>query len=106
MRHAISKQLRAPWDTISLQSTKGEVRFSENGKMVKDLRLKKGETLIANKRTTSELPEKLLLDSELNLTPDARVVFGEIFDEYSTAEKMNKEKCARFVTGCTGNPCS
>jgi ubiquitin carboxyl-terminal hydrolase 34 len=74
--------------------------------MVKDLRLKKGETLIVNKRYTSELPEMQLLDAENNLTPETRVVFGELFDEYSQGEKMNKEQCARFVQGCTGNPCS
>jgi len=74
--------------------------------MVKDLRLKKGETLIANKRTTAELPETPLLDPETNLTPEAKVVFSELFDEYSHGGKMNKEQCARFVTGCTGNPCS
>lgn len=106
LRLAISKQIRAPWDTIMIFTTKGEVKFTENGKMVKDLRLKKGETLIVNKRYAPELNELALLDAENNLTAEAKVVFAELFEEYSSNSKMNKEQCARFVTACTGNPCS
>ena len=51
------------------------MRFSENGKMVKDLRLKKGEAVVASRRVVREPPEKELLDPENNLTPDAKVVF-------------------------------
>lgn len=40
------------------------------------------------------------------LTEPAKIVFGEIFSEYSSEGKMNKEDCTRFVTGCTGNPCT
>jgi hypothetical protein len=60
--------------------------------MIKDLRLKKGECLITNKKaTTKELPEKELLDAENNLTDAVKVVFAEAFTEHSTNEKMNKE---------------
>ena len=106
LRWAIAKQLRVPWDTVALSTTKGEVRFSENGKMVRDLRLKKGEAVVASRQYVREPPEKELLDSENNLTPAAIVVFQEVFDEYSAEGKMSKENCARYVTGCTGNPCS
>lgn len=68
---------------MSLQSTKGEVRFTENGKMIKDLRLKKGESLIANKRYVSEPPERDLVDADGQLTPETRVVFEEIYNEYA-----------------------
>jgi ubiquitin carboxyl-terminal hydrolase 34 len=75
--------------------------------MVRDLRLKKGEHLVVSRRGTKELPEKeLLTEDNSQLTPECRAVFEEIFGEYSTDGKMNKEQCARFVTGCTGNPCS
>ena len=59
--------------------------------MVKDLRLKKGETLIVNRRYAPELNELPLLDPENNLTPEAKVVFAELFEEYSSNSKMNKE---------------
>ena len=73
-----------PWDTIALQSTKGEIKFSENGKMVRDLRLKKGENLIASKRFVNELPEKeLITEDGQQLTPEGKTVFEEIFNEYA-----------------------
>jgi ubiquitin carboxyl-terminal hydrolase 34 len=73
--------------------------------MIKDLRLKKGETLLVFRRNVKEVPESALLDGD-NLSEGAKVVFSEIFSDYSHEGKMNKEDCTRFVTGCTGNPCS
>jgi ubiquitin carboxyl-terminal hydrolase 34 len=49
---------------------KGEIKFSENGKMVKDLRLKKGENIIASRRVLKEPPEKELLNEDLTLTSE------------------------------------
>jgi ubiquitin carboxyl-terminal hydrolase 34 len=73
-----------PWDNIALQSTKGEIKFSENGKMIRDLRLKKGENIVASKRYTKEIAEKeLLCDDNSTLTPEGKVVFEEIFNEYA-----------------------
>lgn len=74
--------------------------------MIRDLRLKKGEHLIAFKKPTPQIPETELIDEDNNLTDAAKVVFEEIFNEYAQDGKMNKEQCARFVTGCTGNPCT
>jgi ubiquitin carboxyl-terminal hydrolase 34 len=62
--------LRVPWDTVALTSTKGEVKFSDNGKLIGDLRLKKGEVVIASRRIVRELPEKELLENNI-LTPGA-----------------------------------
>ncbi|CAD8206139.1 unnamed protein product [Paramecium octaurelia] len=105
LRLAISKVIKLQWDAIGLNSLKGEIKFTENGKMIKDLRLKKDEIIMVFKRQVKDAPETQLLDGE-NLSEQAKVVFAEIFSEYSTDGKMTKEDCTRFVTGCTGNPCS
>ncbi|CAD8179644.1 unnamed protein product [Paramecium octaurelia] len=105
LRLAISKVIKIQWDAIGLNSLKGEIKFTENGKMIKDLRLKKDEIIIVFKKQIKEVPEAQLLEGD-NLSEQAKVVFTEIFSDYSTDGKMTKEDCTRFVTGCTGNPCS
>ncbi|CAD8206268.1 unnamed protein product [Paramecium pentaurelia] len=105
LRLAISKIIKLQWDAIGLTSLKGEIKFTENGKMIKDLRLKKDEIIMVFKKQVKDAPEVQLLDGD-NLSEQVKVVFAEIFSEYSTDGKMTKEDCTRFVTGCTGNPCS
>ncbi|CAD8119650.1 unnamed protein product [Paramecium sonneborni] len=105
LRFAISKVIKQQWDAVGLNSLKGEIKFTENGKMIKDLRLKKGEILMVFKKQVKEVKEMQLLDGD-NLSEQAKVAFTEIFNEFSTDGKMTKEDCTRFVTGCTGNPCS
>ncbi|CAD8084108.1 unnamed protein product [Paramecium sonneborni] len=105
LRLAISKVIKQQWDSIGLNSLKGEIKFTENGKMIKDLRLKKGEIIMVFRKQVKDIHEVNLLDGE-DLSEPAKQVFGEIFSEYSTDGKMSKEDCTRFVTGCTGNPCS
>lgn len=106
LRALISKQIKASWDSIGLSSTKGEIKPTDNGKMIKDLRLKKGETLHCFQKPTDKIPELPLLDENQMLTQRAKEVFNEIFNEYSHEGKMTKEDCTRFVTGCTGNHCT
>ncbi|CAD8116913.1 unnamed protein product [Paramecium sonneborni] len=105
LRQAISKVIKQQWDSIGLNSLKGEIKFTENGKMIKDLRLKKGEIIMVFRKQVKDIHEVNLLDGD-ELSEPAKQVFGEIFSEYSTDGKMSKEDCTRFVTGCTGNPCS
>jgi len=58
--------------------------------MIKDLRLKKGEALVVNKRQVRDPPEKeLLINNEMS--PEAKAVFEELYNDYSTDNKMSKE---------------
>ena len=92
LRHAIQQQLRVPWDNIVMHSTKGEIKFSENGKMVRDLRLKKGENIVVSRRVTRDSPEKeLLSEDNQTLTAEGKIVFEEIFNDYAQDGKMNRE---------------
>lgn len=40
-----------------MNSLKGEIKFTENGKMIKDLRLKKDEIIMVFKRQVKDAPE-------------------------------------------------
>jgi len=58
LRLAISKQIKASWDSIGLNCTKGEIKPTENGKMVKDLRHVLKETILCFKKNVKEIPEE------------------------------------------------
>ena len=57
LRIAISKKIKASWDSIKITRTsifinKKELGDEDNGKMLKDLRIRTGETLTVSKRKT------------------------------------------------------
>ena len=81
-----------------------EIDDVNNGKTLYDLKFAHGETLVANKKSADDIPEAPLLNSENNLTPEAKRIFREWFAEYSTDGFMNTQQCADFIKSCTGEP--
>jgi ubiquitin carboxyl-terminal hydrolase 34 len=75
MRLEISQRIRAPWDSFNIASQNSVLNFSENGKVIRDLRLKRGEVFVITRRPTRPIPEAELVDKKGNLLPDAQLVF-------------------------------
>lgn len=71
MRLDISKKIRAPWDAFNIASQNNVLSFSENGKIIRDLRLKRGDVFTITKRPTKQIPEAELVDKKGNILPEA-----------------------------------
>jgi len=55
LRLAVSKRIRAGWDSFSLVYNGTAIPFHENGKIVRDLRVKR-EVFTITKRVTEDIP--------------------------------------------------
>ena len=80
-------------------STSKDITENDHGKTLSDLKLKNDDTLTITKniQVLDSIPRKtLVIDGQL--TNEFKEVLNEIFNNYSTEEKMNPEECAKFAT--------
>jgi hypothetical protein len=103
----ISKQAKCSWDGVKLfraPSMNGkEIKDSDNGRTIGELRLKNNESLIADKRPTPLIPQVALTNPDGSIVPAAKAIFTEWFNHFSENGKMNSDKCAEFINSCTSN---
>lgn len=65
--------------------------FYQNGKTIRDLRINPSDSVLLTKHAQPHIPEAELCNNEGKLTPNAKIVFCELFDEFSTQGLMNRE---------------
>ena len=101
----ISKQAKCSWDGVKLfrapSMNSKEIKDSDNGRTIGELRLKNNESLIADKRPTPLIPQVALTNPDGSLVPAAKAIFTEWFTHFSENGKMNPDKCADFINSCT-----
>ena len=108
LRVEIAKQAKTSWDQVKLlrYMSQKEIKDTENGKTIGDLRIKNGETLTAAKGPTPPIPQANLLMADGSLNPAARKIFVEWFEIFSENGKMSPDNCAAFINSCTSDGCS
>ena len=77
------------------------MKDSENGKAISEIRIRNGETMTVQKRSTPGVPQVNLVNSDGTLNPLARRAFTEWFEKFSTDNKMSPDQCAGFINSCT-----
>jgi ubiquitin carboxyl-terminal hydrolase 34 len=82
-----------------------DIKDSENGKTLNDLRIRPTETLVVYKKS-SNIPRANLLDSEQTLLTQPKAIFTSMFYKFADSEgRMSAEGCAAFTNSCTGDQC-
>ena len=106
LRGQAAHYFKVTWDQIKLtRSQQREIKDSDNGKTLSDLRIRNGENLTASKRYTRPIEQANLVDSDGSLNPLVKKIFIDWFKEFSEDSKMNSEQCAAFINSCTNDGC-
>ena len=82
-----------------------ELKETEHGKTLQELRLKPNEVLSASKRSMSNIPKAPITTSTGQITPEARRVFDDWFDKFQHGGFMTPQNCADFIRSCTDDNC-
>ena len=107
LRVEIAKQFKATWDQVKLvrRPDSKEIKDNENGRTIREIRLKNGEVLTASKRPTPPIPQVNLIQGDDTLHPTAKKIFIEWFEIHAQNGRMNPEQCAAFIHSCTNDHC-
>jgi ubiquitin carboxyl-terminal hydrolase 34 len=107
LRKEVGKQFKVTWDQVKLTRnlSNKEIKDSENGRTLGDIRIRNGETLVASKRPTPPIPQASFVLEDDSVNPLARKIFVDWFTFFSKDGKMNPKNCADFIHSCTGDYC-
>lgn len=107
LRCIIGKKIKCLSDQFKIYRSlfQREIKDSDNGKTLSDLRIRINETFSVYRRVTN-IPKANLITSDNQLTAKAKSIFSSWFKKYADkGEKMSPEGCSAFTNSCTGDPC-
>ncbi|CAD8096981.1 unnamed protein product [Paramecium sonneborni] len=96
LRKLISKEIQINWEQIKLVRNGIVIFDTENGKTLRQLNIKKMDIIYISNRYINPIPKVPLVENN-KLTPAFLKVLKDIFDQYSTNEKMAIEQLSQFV---------
>ena len=104
LRGLVAKKLSVSIDQVRLLKAGDlELLDTENGLLLRNLKLKSEETLTVKRRVTQEVPQAPLLTPSEEMNPSLAVIIKELFTRYSTNGLMSKTQCGKFRAVCVGN---
>lgn len=98
----IAKRLNLAYEILRLIFMTCEVKDSDNGRTLEELKVPEGEVIKVTRRTEEFIPRVSLVKDKA-LTDKARSVFTELFDRFSKHAKMLPANYAEFAQGCLGD---
>jgi len=107
LRCIIGKKIKCMSDQFKIYRSllQKEIKDSDNGKTLSDLRIRVNETFSVYRRITN-IPKAALTTADNQLTEKARKIFSQWFHKYADkGDKMSPEGCSAFTNSCTGDPC-
>ena len=107
LRMEVAKQFKATWDQVKLmrRTDPKEIKDNDNGRTLREIRIRNGELITASKRSTPPIPQAQLLQADDSINPLAKKIFVEWYEEHSENGRMNPEQCAAFIHSCTNDHC-
>jgi len=106
LRYMLQKMTgdRVPADSIRLYFRARELRERANATTMTELKVREGSTFISLKAPPPRVAKAALLSPDNKLTPRAREVFTDMFEQHSNDGRMTREDCAGFLDACNGTP--
>ena len=105
VREMIADEYRMSFDVINIKVNTSDgisLDYNDNSKTLKELGLEMRDLLIVSEREMPEVKEKPLMNATGDeFSPEALLVFKEIFASYSEDGKMTKEHLAKFTSAAT-----
>ena len=90
-----------------IKSPTREIKDADNAKTLAELRIGRGDTLIASKRQVQTLPKANLVTVGNELTAAASAIFAQWYESFKNEEAgMGPEGLANFTKSCTEDTCS
>jgi hypothetical protein len=98
----IAKRLNLAHEILRLIYMTCEVKDSDNGRILEELKVPDGEVIKVTKRTEEFIP-RVNLHKNKALTDKARSVFTEVYERFSKEGKMFPSNYAEFTQVCLGD---
>ena len=101
----IAKSIKASVFGIRLQRVTGDVKDTDNGRTINELRFRNDELIVANSKPVPPIEQVSLIGPDGEIVAEARKIFASWFEIFSEGGKMNSEGCANFIHSCTNDNC-
>jgi ubiquitin carboxyl-terminal hydrolase 34 len=85
-------------ECIKISINAKDFNDNDHGKTLNELKVKESETINVNKNPILDQIPKYPLIKDGKTSDKAMKAFSEIFENFSTDGRMNREECARFAT--------
>lgn len=86
LRHQIAAQAKTSWDSMRLfrfSNNNQEIKDNENGRTLGELRIRNGETILAQRKPTPYVPQVALTHPDGSIVDDAKEIFTEMFHKFA-----------------------
>ncbi|CAK70549.1 unnamed protein product (macronuclear) [Paramecium tetraurelia] len=95
LRKLIAKEIKTSWEQIKLFRNGIVIQETDNGKTLKQLSIKKSDFIKVCRRNTKPIPKVPLIE-DTKLSPLFLKVIMDLFNQYSTNERMSLDQFAQF----------
>ena len=107
LKNLLAKELGLTTDYVRIVRYTGQTDLAdyENGRTFAEMKFKPNEQFNVYKKQMTSIQKAPLVLSDGSVSPEARKIFIEWFNMFSTDQKMSPEQAAEFVRSCTEDNC-